>query len=280
MSTFSFSFDVENIGTSETKESFCHSESEVEKSAIPEISAVCSFVSARATYALSENIVIKVGSNDTEFKKIVQLEDTYESDIIPGVYEGGLKLWECSRDLADFVVNSRDDFIRKTSAIELGCGHGLPGIAALSIIGFSAVVFSDFNAEVLRDATWPNIYLNAPHLAHLAKCVSGDWLELSRWLQSNENDTIASHFDLILSAETLYCSESTVKVYGFLETHLAPEGIALIASKRYYFGVGGGTSDFIDIVARRRKLTAKVVMVVDDGCSNIREIIEVRRLTC
>lgn len=132
---------------------------------------------------------------------------------------------------------------------------------------------------MLRDVTWPNIHLNAPQLGHSAKCISGDWTSLSQWLRSVENDKLLpTEYDLILSSETLYCSESTSKVYGFIETHLSADGVALIASKRYYFGVGGGTSDFLNLVAGRQKLTAKVVWVVDDGYSNIREIVELRRI--
>ena len=33
-----------------------------------------------------------------------------------------------------------------------------------------------------------------------------------------------------------------------LKTHLARDGVALMASKKYYFGVGGGTDAFLDLL--------------------------------
>ena len=54
-------------------------------------------------------------------------EIVQRSDLVPGIYEGGFKLWECSIDLIQYFVetNARFDGMR---VLELGCGHGLPGI--------------------------------------------------------------------------------------------------------------------------------------------------------
>ena len=70
-----------------------------------------------------------------------------------------------------------------------------------------------------------------------------------------------------------------------LKVHLAPTGVALIASKKYYFGVGGGTLELQTLVEEVGKgeggggLQCTVVFTVADGKSNVREIIEVRRRT-
>lgn len=58
---------------------------------------------------------------------------TEESDIVPNVYEGGMKVWECAKGLTEFVFANiaawkKDGPIK---ILEVGCGHGLPGIAAL-----------------------------------------------------------------------------------------------------------------------------------------------------
>lgn len=61
------------------------------------------------------------------------------SDLQAGVYEGGFKLWECSLDLVKYVelLLARGDsgdgtpFRMPRKVMELGCGHGLPGIHAL-----------------------------------------------------------------------------------------------------------------------------------------------------
>ena len=51
-----------------------------------------------------------------------------ESDLVSGVYEGGLKVWDCAFDLVEFVdTNSAEMFVGKR-VLELGCGQGLPGI--------------------------------------------------------------------------------------------------------------------------------------------------------
>ena len=47
-----------------------------------------------------------------------------------GVYEGGLKVWDCSFDLVDYIKMNRDSFAGKR-VMEIGCGQGLPGVMAL-----------------------------------------------------------------------------------------------------------------------------------------------------
>ena len=47
---------------------------------------------------------------------------------VAGVYEGGLKIWECSLDLATFVATNVN--VEKCNVIELGCGAALPAIVA------------------------------------------------------------------------------------------------------------------------------------------------------
>lgn len=124
----------------------------------------------------------------TEDIKVTSIDIT--SDLIPGVYEGGFKVWECSLDLSILIFD--EDFThlfrsapdeRRLKALELGCGHGWPGIALLS--KGCEVVFSDFNEEALL-FTWGNISLNFPDRAVSARCFSGDWLALSELLDGDE----------------------------------------------------------------------------------------------
>ncbi len=62
------------------------------------------------------------------------------------LFSGGLKLWECSLDLFKYISCVEDTFGDMKTVIELGCGHGLPGISLLRR-GYN-VVFSDFNCDV------------------------------------------------------------------------------------------------------------------------------------
>ena len=59
-------------------------------------------------------------------------------DLVKGKYEGGLKLWECAIDLTKYVVRERvvEAMVTLSTSksfrvLELGCGHGVPGIASL-----------------------------------------------------------------------------------------------------------------------------------------------------
>lgn len=72
-----------------------------------------------------------------------------DSDVVPGVYEGGAKVWECTQDLGDYLTTLDsngdaviDEFVGK-SVLDLGCGAGLLGILALKI-GSSTVHFQDY----------------------------------------------------------------------------------------------------------------------------------------
>ena len=45
------------------------------------------------------------------------------SDLVPGVYEGGLKTWECSLDLANYLDQIREADIRGKSLLEVRPYH-------------------------------------------------------------------------------------------------------------------------------------------------------------
>ena len=54
-------------------------------------------------------------------KTFVENSAVSESDLVSGVYEGGLKVWECSFDLVDYIQANATEFIGK-NVLELGCG--------------------------------------------------------------------------------------------------------------------------------------------------------------
>ena len=126
------------------------------------------------------------------------------SDLIPGQYGGGHKVWECSRDLAMYLHETRCHTVTSTSigttatasggsVLELGCGAALPGITALCLGLCSRVaVFCDLNRSVLLETTWPSVCMNVHHhiiargggkeLCGPVRCFSGDWLQVSELL--------------------------------------------------------------------------------------------------
>lgn len=213
-----------------------------------------------------------------------------ESDLVPGSYGGGYKVWECSLDLIEYVLASSPSAIKDSinlgkdskgvKILELGCGHGLPGIASFAHLQGESLILADLNDGVLEDVTWPNILLNCSDEQHQRIwCLSGDWMELPEKLCSLE---IAFPFDIILSAETLYTEENCRNMLQLLQHCLTSEnggGLALLANKRYYFGVGGGTSELLRIADAEFPSVFHIVRVKEfvDGSSNIRDILSVRR---
>lgn len=89
------------------------------------------------------------------------------SDLVPLVYEGGLKTWECSLDLASYLdgISSRFDVSGKR-VLEIGCGTSIPSLYILHRIFSSPpsqnqthIHLQDYNASVLELVTIPNIIL-------------------------------------------------------------------------------------------------------------------------
>ena len=52
------------------------------------------------------------------------------SDLVPGVYEGGLKTWECSADLAGY-LEAAAVTNRAHKILEVGCGTAVPSLHLL-----------------------------------------------------------------------------------------------------------------------------------------------------
>ena len=248
------------------------------------------------------------------------------TDLIPGVYEGGLKVWECSIDLCRYLAQIIYDLDNKSSekdavhmavskaiacggsTMELGCGHGLPGCLILREIirrqeekqDKSVVIFSDFNDFVLKHATIPNCQINLckkveQDLAERCMFVGGDWLSLSHKLSSNklplrigmQEEVEDDRLDLILAAETTYSLGSCQDTVFLMLRHLKIDcGVGLIATKRFYFGVGGGTDLFMAACNKLSmadqgpystlRLCVRTIKSYDTGNSNIRDLLEVR----
>ncbi|CAN7015604.1 unnamed protein product [Brassica oleracea var. botrytis] len=206
------------------------------------------------------------------------------SDLVPGVYEGGLKLWEGSIDLVKALEKETQtgniSFPGKR-VLELGCGHALPGIYAC-LKGADAVHLQDFNAEVLRCLTIPNLNAN---LSEKPPSVSvgdtevrffaGEWSEVHQLLPLvNDGETDKKGgYDIILMAETIYSISAQKSLCELIKRCLAyPDGAVYMAAKKYYFGVGGGTRQFLSMIEKDGVLASTLVSEVTDGSSNVREV--------
>ncbi|RWS26808.1 histidine protein methyltransferase 1-like protein [Leptotrombidium deliense] len=167
------------------------------------------------------------------------------SDLMPGIYEGGFKIWECSHDLLQY-LDTHVYISDTTSVLEIGCGAGLLGIYSLTK-GARSVHFQDFNSDVLKWFTLPNVALNIPAISEnmgetintKCKFFAGDWKLV--------NDKVVASgmkYDLILTSETIYNAENHSILVELIKNCLSENGVAFVAAKSYYFGVGGGILDF------------------------------------
>lgn len=122
---------------------------------------------------------VQLSGSEKEIKQGDQV-----TDIVPGKYEGGYRLWECSMDLAEYLIESHSmlGIPNCSHIIELGCGLGVPGIVAKMLFPAGQVLLTDFNDSVLRDVTWPTIISNVANLEGI-NCLAGDWLQMSKLLK-------------------------------------------------------------------------------------------------
>ena len=180
-----------------------------------------------------------------------------------GVYEGGRELWECAIDLVEWLAAHRRP---SGTVLELGCGRGLPGLWCLKR-GAQQVVFSDYDADVLerytrltRRASAAEAFFTPATGAGCPRRLSGDGF---------------GTFDLILSAETAYREDTTRSLVECIARTLSATGEAIVATKRYYFGCGGGVAALENEIGRVDRLCCEVVWSAEDGRSNVRDILRV-----
>lgn len=233
------------------------------------------------TFSLKHLSETSVDENLTN-SAVIKTATERSSDLIPSVYEGGLKIWECSVDLVEYLLESGISFQGKR-VLEVGCGAGLPGIYAL--LQGAQVHFQDYNDDVIEHVTIPNVLLNLQQRLKSERCelkataINFDLLETARrscrfysgdwgYLLGFINPELASEmlYDVILTAETIYAVESHDKLYQFIKRHLKkPDGLAYVAAKTYYFGVGGGTRSFEKLVLMDGVFDVSVCKVCSTG---------------
>ena len=146
---------------------------------------------------------------------VVQQAQKASSDLIAGVYEGGMKIWECAVDLASFLLSNNALCCGK-QVMELGCGVGLPGVCAL-LQGAQMVAFQDYNVEVLTSRTIPTAFHNGAlkgrqfrdveEFSSACQFCYGDWGMLVQKMSKNGHQW-KHEFDVVLASETIYCRES------------------------------------------------------------------------
>ncbi|XP_051481339.1 histidine protein methyltransferase 1 homolog [Apus apus] len=241
-------------------------------------------------YYINMSAVEMTRSDAANGEDIVSKSVSSHSDLIPGVYEGGLKIWECTFDLIDYISEAEILFANK-AVLDLGCGAGLLGIVALRG-GAAEVHFQDYNSTVIDEITLPGAVANCvregrrmgrggnrktgkppskrPRKAKcspnaLTKCrfFSGEWSEVSQLLL-NSNKPF-SKYDLILTSETIYNPDYYSALHDTLAQLLDKNGRVYLASKVHYFGVGGGIYLFERFIEERNVFRSSIVKIIDKG---------------
>ncbi|CAK9812970.1 Histidine protein methyltransferase 1 homolog [Anthophora plagiata] len=230
---------------------------------------------------------------------IVEAESQH-SDLIPSKYEGGLKIWECTYDLAQYIFENNIEFKDKF-VLDLGCGTGVIGLVALlknSIVHFQDYVRISYyvmyvlgmhfynwiceqivlqNVEVITTVTIPNVLLNFEDRENtLKRCefFCGDWESFTKLRTSSDGNELTK-YDLIFTSETIYNPDNHKKLYEVFKQRLKRDGIGLIAGKSYYFGVGGGMRQFQNFIEGDGIFDVNVTWKSREGLQ--REILKITR---
>jgi predicted nicotinamide N-methyase len=123
------------------------------------------------------------------------------------------ELWPAARMLAKVIV--RETWPQGLTAIEIGCGLGLPGIAAQAK-GLH-VIFTDFDATALRLAA-DNSRLNG--------YTDFELLQVD-WNYPPENLKVP----VVLGSDLIYELRNVEPLVGLIKAVLAPDGVALVTDQ-------------------------------------------------
>ncbi|KAM9847962.1 histidine protein methyltransferase 1 homolog [Aulostomus maculatus] len=251
-------------------------------------------------YFLNETVFEKTVFEREDEEKILCRAAEQRSDLISGVYEGGLKVWECTYDMLELIERDGETFGGK-AVLDLGCGAGLLGILSLKR-GARQVHFQDYNSTVIEQLTVPNVIINCqeddvdshddkdgkgkgqklkPEVEDgnpppkkratdaslhplLAKCsfFSGDWSTFLSLVLKKEPPL---KFDIIFSSETIYNTSYYPALHETLQQLLAADGLVYLATKSHYFGVGGGLHLFKTYVEDRGVFTVDHLWDSEEG---------------
>lgn len=205
-----------------------------------------------------------------------------DRDIVKGVYEGGFTVWEGTYDLINYLLHNGEKLeLNGKHVLDLGCGHGLVGVYLMKAYNDITVCFQDYNLDVLKFATVPNLVLNGfeNSLSH-CRFVSGDWTDFPRKIEEGVNEItfgktvhFPKKFDAIFMAEVLYNPDNYKALCEVVANLLDEKGVCIVGSKVYYFGNGGSVDEFKDFIENNySKMKCETLQEISDKVSNKREV--------
>ncbi|THZ04073.1 hypothetical protein D6C95_03457 [Aureobasidium pullulans] len=187
-----------------------------------------------------------------------------------------------------------DELVRCDGVVELGAGSALPSLTlfqhALRNGIAQTFTLTDYNSSVLRLVTLPNLILTwaattSPPLIDLAAEPSGDLENIPALFPEFLASLAASHIQLsfisgpwgptlaslipesapdmgslILASETIYSPASTTAFVDLLINLLSRTKMAkaIVAAKRFYFGVGGSVDHLKEVCAEKGAVAYEV----------------------
>ncbi|KAI6037609.1 hypothetical protein EDC04DRAFT_2129859 [Pisolithus marmoratus] len=264
--------------------------------------------------------LISQGTGDVESPESAELMSALQfldnpSDLVPLVYEGGLKTWECSLDLA-YLPQWYRLWCQEYQDKNIGsCGTAIPTLYILHGIFSSPPIkdreihvhLQDYNPSVLQLITIPNIILTwsaetcrsgeledhaestliiTPQLLDTFKksletyrvhirLFSGSW-------ESFDLGITGGRYGLVLTSETIYRLESLPSLVHLMRRSCLSDDnsgqyLCLVAAKAVYFGVGGGVAEFAQCVeATNHEAQVETVFEKKSGVS--RKVMSIRWL--
>ncbi|PIA16622.1 hypothetical protein COEREDRAFT_62059 [Coemansia reversa NRRL 1564] len=221
------------------------------------------------------------GTSSSAVEQVIT-SDSSVKDVIRGVYEGGLKTWECSLDLLEYLAEHGGSLGRLANnlhVLELGCGTGLPSLHVLKNMANASVCMQDYNRDVIELITIPNVLANtalipdssttgdkkantlllcSSNIAQRCEFISGDWARIESTMRKQGREHT---FDLILTSETIYDTTNYKKLHDLLACMLARPisssstddffvPAVLVAAKSIYFGLSGSVLTFVQYVQK------------------------------
>ncbi|OCT95529.1 hypothetical protein XELAEV_18013214mg [Xenopus laevis] len=156
-------------------------------------------------------VEMTLSGEESSGENIISKIVTSNSGLISGVYEGGMKIWECTFDLIRYFEDDNVDFEGKM-VLGLGCGAA------------KEVHFQDYNSIVKEEITVPNMVTNCdrddsneyiteepgrkrhkkseikPGLLSKCRFFSGEWSQFSKLMQNKMSPV---KYDTILTSETI-----------------------------------------------------------------------------
>lgn len=137
----------------------------------------------RELFDVKHQLMSEATGNDEDGVELDILIGETSEDLRKNVYEGGLKSWECSIDVVDYMSDPSSTLESVDCVLELGCGTALPteyifaNYLHQQFNNGISFILSDYNKSVLRLVTIPNLIitwaklvLSEEQCAQLQKC--------------------------------------------------------------------------------------------------------------